>query len=164
MCGRSTVLANHCSEFIAHKNARTGSLCGNPIHEDMLWAAKKAKLAYIVNVVLNDKKEVIFAAAGDSESAHGAGVAFLSSLCVVDACPADVVVTTNGGYPLDQNVYQAVKGMTAGEATVREGGVIIILAKSNDGIGGKHFYQQLAEEPDIEKTMSVFLNRKRLYS
>ena len=161
ICGRSTVLANHCSEFIAHPNSRTGILDGNPMHEDMLWAGKRARLAFIVNVILNTKKEVIHAVAGDIERAHKAGTSFLSTLCGVKAREADVVITTNGGYPLDQNIYQAVKGMTAGEATVKQGGVIIMLAKSNDGIGGDHFYHQLADESDINKTMDIFLSRGR---
>ena len=161
VCARETVLANHSSEFIAHPNARTGILDGNPMHADMLWAAKKAKLCYIVNVILNEKKEVIYAVAGDLEKAHKAGTDFLLSLCQVKANEADIVVTTNGGYPLDQNVYQAVKGMTAGEATVKKNGVIIMLAKSNDGIGGAHFYNQLSSEPDIYKTMQEFLKRGR---
>ena len=161
VCARETVLANHCSEFIAHPSARTGILDGNPLHKDMLWAAKKSNLCYIVNVILNDKKEVIYAVAGDLEKAHKNGTDFLLSLCQVNANEADIVVTTNGGYPLDQNVYQAVKGMTAGEATVRKNGVIIMLAKSNDGIGGAHFYEQLSSEPDMEKTMKVFLERGR---
>ena len=161
ICARATVLANHCSEFIAHENARTGILNGNPIHEDMVWAAETAKLAYIVNVVLNSKKEVIYAVAGDFKAAHKKGTDFLSSLCGAKAQDADIVISTNGGYPLDQNVYQAVKGMTAAEATVKKGGVIVMLAKSNDGIGGDHFYHQLADEPNIQKTMDTFLSRKR---
>lgn len=161
IAGRTTVLSNHCSEFIDDPNARTGILEHNPIHTDMLWAAKKAKLAFIVNVVLNEDKQVIYAAAGDPEKAHEDGVRFLSSLCAVDAVDADVVITTNGGYPLDQNMYQAVKGMTAAEATVKKGGVIIILAQSGDGVGGDHFYHQLADEPDIYKTMALFRSRGR---
>ena len=161
IAGRTTVLANHCSEFIAHNNARTGVLKGNPIHKDMIWAAKQAKLAFIVNVVLNAEKEPIFAVAGDLEAAHSKGTDFIASLCAVKSAPADIVISTNGGYPLDQNVYQAVKGMTTAEATVKEGGVIIMLALSNDGIGGDHFYHQLADEPDIRKTMDVFLSRGR---
>ena len=159
IAGRSTVLGNHCSEFIAHPSARTGILENNPLHIDMLWAAKTAKLAYIVNVVLNAEKEVIYAVAGDAEAAHKAGTDFLSGLCQAEAIPADIVITTNGGYPLDQNVYQAVKGMTAAEAAVKPGGVIIMLAACNDGIGGDHFYRQLAQEPDIDKTMALFLSR-----
>ena len=161
IAGRASVLANHCSEFIAHPRARTGILEGNPIHEDMLWAAKRAGLAYVVNVVLNGKKQVIHAVAGDTEQAHAAGCAFLLGQCKAVPRMADIAISTNGGYPLDQNVYQAVKGMTAAEATVKEGGVIIMLADSGDGHGGEAFYRQLAEEPDIQKTMDLFLSRGR---
>ena len=161
VAARETVLANHCAEFIAHPKARTGVLEGNPIHADMLWAARKAKLRYIVNVVLNGEKEPIYAVAGDLELAHKKGTDFLFSLCGAETELADIVISTNGGYPLDQNVYQAVKGMTAAEAAVREGGVIIMLAASNDGIGGDHFYHQLADEADIHKTMAVFMGRGR---
>jgi len=161
VAGRKTVLANHCSEFISHENARTGVLQNNPIHEDMLWAAKKANLQFIVNVVLNSEKKVIYAVAGDVEKAHKSGTDFLSAQCGAKAVFSDVVISTNGGYPLDQNVYQAVKGMTAAEATVKKDGVIIMIASSSDGIGGDHFYHQLADEEDINKTMDTFLKRSR---
>ena len=161
IAGRTTVLANHCSEFIDHPKARTGSLDGNPIHEDMVWAAKAAGLKYIVNVVLNGEKKVIHAVAGDTFAAHKAGTDFLSGLCGAKGELTDVVITTNGGYPLDQNVYQAPKGMTAGEAVVKQGGVVIMLAQSSDGTGGDHFYHQLADEPDMEKTMALFRSRSR---
>ena len=161
VAARETVLANHCAEFIAHPCARTGILEDNPIHRDMLWAAKQAKLRYIVNVVLNGEKEVIYAVAGELEAAHKKGTDFLSQLCGVETEPADIVISTNGGYPLDQNVYQAVKGMTAAEAAVRDGGVIIMLADSSDGLGGDHFYHQLADEKNINKTMDLFLSRGR---
>lgn len=161
IASREAVLANHCSEFIAHPNARTGVLTDNPIHRDMLWAAQTARLAYVVNVVLNEDKKVIHAVAGDVEAAHAAGCDFLLDLCRVKPIPSDIVISTNGGYPLDQNIYQAVKGMTAAEATVNEGGVIIMLAKSDDGHGGERFYHQLADEKDIEKTMALFLSRGR---
>lgn len=161
IASRKTVMANHCSEFIADKNARTGILNNNPIHKDMLWAAKAAKLAFIVNVVLDADKNVIYAVAGDTEAAHKKGTDFLSELCGARAVEADIAISTNGGYPLDQNVYQAVKGMTAAEATVKKGGVIIMLASSADGTGGEHFYHQLADEADIKKTEALFLSRGR---
>lgn len=161
IAGRSTVLSNHCSEFINNKNSRTGILKENPIHTDMLWAAKQSGLKFIVNVVLNENKEVIYAVAGDSEKAHEKGTEFLSSLCGAKAQEADIVISTNGGYPLDQNIYQSVKGMTAAEATVKEGGVIIMLSSSVDGIGGDHFYHQMADEKDISKTMDNVLKRGR---
>ena len=162
VCGRKTVLSNHCAEFIADNNSRTGILDGNPIHKDMLWAAETAKLCYIVNVVLNAEKEVIYAVAGDTFEAHKKGVDFLREQCGAKAKPADIVLTTNGGYPLDQNVYQSVKGMTAAEATVKDGGVIIMMAKANDGVGGDHFYRQMADEQDVNKIMSDLMSRGRL--
>lgn len=161
VAARETVLANHCSEFIDHPAARAGSLDGNPIHEDMMWAAEKAGLAFILNVVLNGKKEVIHAVAGDIHNAHRAGCDFLKELCGVTAVPADVVITTNGGYPLDQNIYQAVKGMTAAEATVRDGGVIIMAAKSNDGHGGEAFCKEMQAGSDMAVLMKNILDRPR---
>ena len=161
IASRQTVLANHCSEFIADPKSRTGILEGNPIHKDMLFAAKAAKLAFIVNVVINAEKEAIFAVAGDVEKAHAKGCEFLSGLCKVQAVPADIAVTTNGGYPLDQNIYQAVKGMTAAEATVKKDGVIIMLAKSNDGHGGDEFFKTFNEADDIQKVLDLFMSRGR---
>ncbi len=161
IAGRNTVLSNHCSEFINNENARTGKLENNPVHKDMLWAAKTAKLKFIVNVVLNAEKEVLFATAGEPEAAHKKGTDFLSSLCGVNTEAADIVISTNGGYPLDQNIYQAVKGMTAAEAAVKKGGVIIMLAASSDGTGGEHFYHQVADEKDIAKSMADILKRGR---
>lgn len=161
IAGRKTVLANHCAEFIAHPKARTGVLEGNPIHRDMLWAAEKAGLAYIVNVVLNGEKEAIFATAGHPVHAHRKGTDFLASLCQVKTEETDVVISTNGGYPLDQNLYQAVKGMTAAESAVKEGGVIIMLAKSDDGIGGEHFYNQLSQGKAPSEIIEEFLARDR---
>ncbi len=156
VAGRETVVSNHCAAFIDDPRARTGILDGNPIHRDMLYAAKACGLAFILNVVLSPDKRVVFAAAGGCEEAHRAGVSFLSGLCGVKAAPAEIVVSTNGGYPLDQNIYQAVKGMTAAEATVKPGGVILMLAKSNDGHGGEAFYRTFAEEKNLDAMMARF--------
>ena len=157
IAGRETVIYNHNAEFIAHPCARTGIVEDNPIHNDMLYAARMAKLAFICNVVINSNKEAIFAVAGDVEEAHAVGRTFLSHNCQVERAPADIVITTNGGYPLDQNIYQAVKGMTAAEATVHKGGVIIMLARSNDGHGGEEFYRTFSEEKDLDRMLQTFL-------
>lgn len=71
VANRKTVLANHCSAFIASPAARTGILEGNPIHADMVWAARAARLAFVVNAVINEKKEAVYVVAGDMEKAHG---------------------------------------------------------------------------------------------
>ncbi|MBO4411187.1 MAG: nickel-dependent lactate racemase [Lachnospiraceae bacterium] len=164
IAARETVLANHCSEFIADPGARAGSLKENPIHRDMIWAAKAAGLKFILNVVLNGKKEIIYAVAGGLEEAHEAGCRFLDGQCGVSPAPADIVFSTNGGYPLDQNIYQAVKGMTAAEATVKPGGVIVMLAKSNDGHGGAGFVEELTASDDVRELMRRFLERDRRHT
>jgi nickel-dependent lactate racemase len=155
IASRTTVLANHCSDFVGHENARTGILEGNPIHKDMLFAAKTANLQFIVNVVLGADKQVIYAVAGDCDLAHQAGVEFINKYARVDAIPADIAISTNGGYPLDQNIYQSPKGMTAAEATVKENGVVIMLASSIDGHGGQSLYDTFKNQPS-----DVLLDKK----
>ena len=157
-----TVMANHCSEFIASEYARTGVIAKNPIHRDMIYAAKKAKLAFILNVVIDSNKMVINAFAGDCELAHAEGCKFVMELAAVKAVKADIVISTNGGYPLDQNIYQSVKGMTAAEATCKKGGVIIMVSACNDGHGGKSFYDNMENSSSprevLDKTIKVGRN------
>ena len=140
-----TVLGNHCSRFIDSPFARTGILDGNPIHEDMLAAAEMARLAYIVNVVIDEDKKTVAAFAGNFRTAHRRGCDYMLDYFKVAPVWADVVVTSNGGAPLDQNLYQCVKSMTAAEASCREGGVIILCAECADGHGGESFYRSLRD-------------------
>lgn len=156
-----TVMGNHCSKFIDSPYARTGILEGNPIHIDMVAAAEMAKLAFICNVVIDEDHKTVAAFAGNFKTAHQKGVDFISDYVVVKPAPADIVITTNGGYPLDQNAYQSPKGMTAGEATVKDGGVIIMLASCSDGNGGDFFYHIIADEPTIEDAYQKFLATKQ---
>ncbi|MTI59020.1 MAG: nickel-dependent lactate racemase [Firmicutes bacterium] len=161
IASKETVLANHCAEFIDHQKARTGILDGNPLHRDMLYAAEKAGLDFILNVILDGKKEIIEAVAGDSKKAHLKGCKFLDALAGVERKQAGIVITTNGGYPLDQNIYQAVKGMTAAEAVCKENGVIIMLAECSDGHGGEGFYNTFARVEKVEAVMEDILSRDR---
>ena len=154
IAAKETVYWNHNAEFIASPLARTGILEGNPIHRDMIYAARAAKLAFICNVVINAKHEVVGAFAGDCEQAHVAGTEFLKELCRCEKVPADIVISSNNGYPLDQNIYQAVKGMTAGEATCNEGGVIIMTAACNDGHGGEAFMQTLSQHSSAAEILA----------
>jgi lactate racemase len=145
IAGTETVMANHCAAFIASHHARTGNLKNNPIHRDMLFASEKAGLAFILNVALDADKKIIRAFAGHPDKAHRHGCDFVGRRATVRRELADIVITSNGGYPLDQNIYQSVKGMTAAESCVREGGVIIIAAACEDGHGGEAFYHWFAE-------------------
>lgn len=148
VAARQTVYANHCAAFIADPHSRAGCLEGNPIHRDMVWAAEQAGLAFILNAVIDSQKRMIAAFAGHFDQAHRQGAAFLASLCQDKAIPADIVITSNNGYPLDQNIYQAVKGISTAELCCRPGGVIIMAAQCQDGIGGDGFYRTFAENRD----------------
>lgn len=141
-----TVLGNHCAAFIDSPYSRTGILENNPIHKDMVAASKMAKQTYIVNTVIDADKKVVYAVAGDAIKAHEAGCEFLQKYCqVVPKKAADIAISTNGGYPLDQNMYQSVKGMTAAEAAAKDGGILIMVSNCGDGHGGEGFYEALRD-------------------
>lgn len=156
ICDRVTVLGNHCGEFIDSKFARTGILKDNPIHEDMVSAVVQAGLDFIVNAIIDDKKNSAAVFAGDPVAAHEAGCQLLHKYCVIEAEYSDIVVTTNGGAPLDQNFYQCVKCMTAAEGAAKEGGVIIALSECADGIGGDDFYKQMSTSETAQELYDSF--------
>ena len=158
VAGRRTVLYNHNASFIHARESRQGNLDGNPIHRDMAFAAETAKLAFILNVLLDGDKRIIAAFAGDSVKAHEAACKLCMEQTSVIAAPADIVVTSNGGYPLDQNIYQCVKGLTAAESCVNEGGVIILSAGLGDGHGGEAFYHWFADRKDACEVMRDIIN------
>ncbi|MGI6004299.1 MAG: nickel-dependent lactate racemase [Christensenellales bacterium] len=146
IAARLTVLGNHSAGFVAHPNARSGILRENPMHEDMIAAAKMARLTFIVNVVINRDKKVVAAFAGDSHQAHLAGCRYLDGVCRVKAeKPADIVVTSNGGAPLDQNIYQAVKCMATAENVAARDAIIIAVSACNLGTGSDEFYRALKD-------------------
>lgn len=156
IASRECVHYNHNSEFMDDPYSRTGELQKNPIHTDMLYAAKTAKLAYIVNVVINARKEVVACFAGDCEKAHLAGADFVLEQTGCKAEMADVVVTTNNGYPLDQNIYQMVKCMASAEMTCREGGAIIAAGQCDDGVGGDSFLEMFRQCASVSDLLSKF--------
>lgn len=139
ICNAATVNENHSYKAIASPYSTTGVLEHNPIHEDMVCAAREVNLQFIMNVALNGEKKVIAAWAGDLEEAHAAGVKFVRELAQCPSVTGDIVVTSNGGYPLDQNLYQSPKAVATAEACCKEGGVIIMCASCVDGMGGTHF-------------------------
>ena len=161
IASRETVLANHCAEFIDSPFARTGILDNNPIHRDMLHAAETVGLAFIVNTVIDGEKRIVRAFAGEMHAAHLAGVEFCRAQACVRVPRADIVITSNGGYPLDMNVYQSVKGMTAAEAVCRKGGAIVMVAGCSDGHGGESFYRALKNAASPEEILRSLAGRAR---
>lgn len=145
ICNAVTVNENHSYRAVASPYAAAGVLARNPIHEDMLFAARAVNVQFILNVALNGKKEIIAAFCGDLERAHEKGVKFVRSLAQCPVIPADIVVTSNGGYPLDQNLYQSPKAISTAAACCRDGGVIIVCCSCCDGMGGENFERMLCD-------------------
>lgn len=161
IAGLATVLASHNSEFTVHPKARPGSLEGNPFQEDMIYAARVAGLAFILNVCLTPEKKVSAAFAGDMEAAHLAGCRYVSELNAVKAAPNPIVITSNGGYPLDQNIYQATKSIMAADLTCADGGVIIAVNECSDGHGAEGFYDSFRTAGSLERLLMEIENRGR---
>ena len=139
ICNAATVNENHSYKAIASPYSTTGVLEHNPIHEDMVCAAREVNVQFILNVALNGEKKVIAAFAGDLEQAHETGGKFVRERAQCPSVTGDIVITSNGGYPLDQNLYQSPKAVATAEACCVEGGVIIMCASCFDGMGGTHF-------------------------
>ena len=156
------VMANHCSEYIGDPKARAGALENNPVHAEALEMAARAGLKFILNVVINKEKRIIRAFAGHFDAAHRAGCAFVREMSSVEPAPADIVITTNGGYPMDRDIYQAVKCMTAAEATCKKGGVIIAAAGCCDGHGGENFYRTFRDACSPREVTDSILMRSRV--
>lgn len=139
VCNAATVNENHSYKAIASPWSVTGVLEKNPIHQDMVTAARRVNVQFILNVAQNSEKKIIAAFAGDLEQAHEKGVAFVRGLAQCSPVTGDIVVTSNGGYPLDQNLYQTPKAVATAEACAGEDGVIIMSASCVDGMGGSFF-------------------------
>ena len=144
-----SVLGNHDAEMIGHARATWGVTEGNPIWEEVREMAAKTEPTFLLNVTLNKNKEITGVFAGDVWQAHAAGTAFArESVMVPVPQPFDIVVTTNSGYPLDLNLYQAVKGMSAAALVVKEGGSIIAAAECWDGIPDHGEYKNILKMAD----------------
>jgi nickel-dependent lactate racemase len=149
IAGVQTMRYAHSPELLESPLSKTGILDGNPMHEFILGAARFAGVDFIVNVTLNRDKKITGVFSGDLDAAHRAGAAFCakqSSVSIPDE--ADIVVTSNGGFPLDQDLYQTVKGMVSALPAVKPGGTIIIASACSKGIGSSHFREMLFDMKD----------------
>jgi nickel-dependent lactate racemase len=153
-----TVKLMHGPKILEHPNAREGVISGNPFHEESLEIAKMAGMDFIVNVALNENKQITGIFAGDVEKAHDHGVAFVREK-VGDSVPepVDIVITTSAGFPLDATFYQSIKGLTAALPIVKEGGTIILAAECQEGLGSPEFSQLVQETRDIDLFMQNIL-------
>ena len=138
--GVDTIRVFHGPDILSHPSATEGCIEGNPVHRQSLEAAQRTGADFTVNVVMNDDRQVTGIFCGDLEKAHDSGVRYLEErVAAYIAEPADIVVTTSAGFPLDLTFYQAVKGLTAVASIVREGGTILLAARCQEGLGGTEF-------------------------
>jgi nickel-dependent lactate racemase len=152
-----TVLELHSAERIGHPLATWGVLEGNPVHEPIRWIARQASVDFSLDVTLDSQGRITGVFAGALAESHPAGCEFARNVAMVAVDePFDLVITTNGGYPLDQNLYQSVKGMSAAAQITREDGAIIIATECSDGMPSHGRYGRLLEAAKDPRT---FLER-----
>jgi nickel-dependent lactate racemase len=147
LAGAESVFTNHGFQMISHPKASWGITDGNPIWEEMCEVALRTNPTFLLNVSLNANKEITSVFAGDMIDAHAQGCKFVKENAMVGVEePYDIVITTNSGYPLDQNLYQSVKGMSAANEIVRQEGSIVIATACEDGLPNHGKYAELLEQ------------------
>jgi nickel-dependent lactate racemase len=157
LAGLATVLVLHDAARIGHPNATWGITEGNPIHDDVREIARATGVDFAVDVTLNRQQRITAVFAGDLFEEHRRACAQVKcdAMRPVEA-PFDVVVTTNSGYPLDQNLYQAVKGVSAAAQVVKPGGTIVCAAECRDGLPSHGAYGRLlASQPTPEALLRM---------
>jgi lactate racemase len=146
-----TVQRWHCPRFLEHPLATNGMVEGNPVHAESLAIARLVPPDMILDVTLDEANRITGVFAGELEAAWHAGVAFAAQHVRAAAPePADIVVTSCAGYPLDATFYQAVKGMVGAMPVTRPGGTILITSECGEGIGSADFTRALLEAGDLE--------------
>jgi len=164
MASLETVRTNHSIQNLENPQARWGITSGdragpaNPIWEEIMEAAEFASPLFLMNITLNRNKEITGIFAGDLRKAHQKGCAFAKETAMVELDrPFDIVVTSNSGYPLDLNIYQSVKGMSAAERIVKKGGSIIMAAECWDGTPSGSDYETILKSVNSEKELMDFI-------
>ena len=137
---RRAIQINHSN--MVKEEARAGNMDTNPVRQDIDETGSHIKIDFIVNVVLNSKKEIASAVAGDYIKAHREGCKTLDAMYGVRIKEkADIVVVSPGGYPKDINLYQSQKGLDNAKHAVRDGGIVILAASAKEGFGERTFEQ-----------------------
>ena len=157
LAGLATVLVLHDAARIGHPCATWGVTEGNPIHDDVREIARMTGVDFSIDVTLNRQQRITAVFAGDLFEEHRRACAAVrhDAMCAIGA-PFDVVLTTNSGYPLDQNLYQAVKGLSAAAQVVKPGGTIVCAAECRDGLPSHGSYGQLlASRPSPQALLQM---------
>ncbi len=155
-----TIRYNHSIRNLENPHARWGNTSGNPLWEDVMEASEFAAPLFLLNISMNSEKMITGVFAGELREAHKRGCAFVKDTAMV--CldqPFDIVITSNSGYPLDLNVYQSVKGMSAAEQVVKKGGSIIIAAECWDGIPEGSDYETILKSASRSDELMAFIKK-----
>lgn len=137
---RRSIRKNHSYSMLEHPHSRAGILERNPVHEDIVEQARMAGLDFIVNIFLNERREIPHVVAGDPVLAHEEGCRVVAETAGVKLDgPADIVLVSNGGAPLDLDFYQTCKGIDTAARVTRDGGVIIMVSSCYTGVGPDDF-------------------------
>ena len=153
-----TVMHNHSAANMDSPLARWGITHGNPLWEEVREAALMVSPTFLLNVALNRDRQITGVFAGDFEKAHADGCGFVKEKAMVPVpAPFDIVITSNSGYPLDLNLYQSVKGMSAAAQVVKEGGSIVVAADCWDGIPDHGEYGRLLREAESLESLLATL-------
>lgn len=139
-----TIKAIHSPLFMREPLATEGSIDGNPLHKELLEIARIAHHDFILDVTLTRDRQISGVFAGNPVAAHAAGVRFVQNLCLehLDE-PADLVITSSAGFPLDLTFYQSVKAVTAAQHLIKRGGRILVIAECSEGVGSAEFATSL---------------------
>jgi len=149
LAGLETILELHSAALIADPSSTWGMTVGNPIHDAIREIASSVGVTFSLDVTINRERQITGVYAGDLLTAHGEACEFVAETAMREVpCAFEVVVTTNSGYPLDLNLYQAVKGMSAAARVVKSGGSIICAAECSDGIPDHGEYKKLLTSAD----------------
>jgi nickel-dependent lactate racemase len=157
LAGLETVMTLHDAAHIGHPKATWGVMTGNPVHDDIREISRMVGVHFAVDVTLNREQRITAVFAGELFAEHAAACES-ARRNTMQAVPSafDVVLTTNSGYPLDQNLYQAVKGMSAAARVVKPGGTIICAAECRDGLPNHGAYGQvLASQPTPGRLLAM---------
>ena len=147
VAGADIVMSNHGADMLSHPRATWCQAEGNPIFEEMRDVALASRPTFLLNVTLNERKEITGVFAGELVAAHEAGIAQAARQALRPVPHLyDIVVSANLGYPADINLYQSVKGASVAARAVTEGGVIILAAECADGLGREEYVELLTSE------------------
>ena len=145
----AAIQANH--RMMVQPAAHAGNLDSNPIRQDIEQAGHICGIDYIVNVVLDEHKHIVYAVAGDVTAAHRDGCRYLDKMYRKPiARQADIVLVSQGGAPKDANLYQVQKALDNAKHAVRPGGTIILMGACPEGLGSKTFEQWLCSAPTAQ--------------